>query len=144
MTMPTDLGTTTTVTVGAPIDQVWAAITTPERIKEWFFGVETRSEWTPGSELVHTGEWQGRPYSDKGTILRIEPPHLLEHTHWSALSGVPDEPDNYEQVTWRLEGSNGKTRLTVSERNLASEEARDMSEQSWRMVLDRLKQMLER
>jgi uncharacterized protein YndB with AHSA1/START domain len=141
--MPTDLGTSTTVTVEAPIEEVWAAITTPDRIREWFFGVDTRSEWKPGSELVHTGEWEGRPYADKGTILRIEPPHLLEHTHWSDLSGLADEPANYEEVTWRLEEHDGGTRLTVTERNLASEEARALSEQSWRMVLDRLKQLLE-
>ena len=142
--MPSDLGTTTSVTIDAPIREVWDAITMPERIKKWFFGVETRSEWTPGSELVHTGQWQGRPYSDKGTILRIEPPHLLEHTHWSELSGLPDEPENYEEVTWRLEELDAGTRLTVSERNLASEEARAMSEQSWRTVLDELKRLLER
>jgi len=142
--MPTDLATTTSVTIDAPIEAVWAAITTAERIKEWFFGVDTRSDWAPGSELVHTGEWQGRPYSDKGTIVRIEPPHLLEHTHWSDVSGLPDEPEHYEVVTWTLEESNAGTRLTVAERNLASEEARAVSEQSWRTVLDRLKELLER
>jgi uncharacterized protein YndB with AHSA1/START domain len=142
--MPTDLGTTTSVAIDAPIEEVWSAITTPDRIKEWFFGVETRSDWTSGGELVHAGEWQGRPYSDKGTIVRIEPPRLLEHTHWSDVSGLPDEPQNYEEVTWRLEEQDGGTRLTVSERNLASEEARATSEQSWWMVLDRLKELLER
>jgi uncharacterized protein YndB with AHSA1/START domain len=142
--MSTDLATTTAVTIDAPIEDVWAAITTPERIKEWFFGVDTRSDWKPGSELVHTGEWEGRPYSDKGTIVRIEPPHLLEHTHWSDVSGLPDEPDNYELVTWTLgDGIGDGTRLTVAERNLASEEARARSEQSWRMVLGRLKELLE-
>jgi uncharacterized protein YndB with AHSA1/START domain len=139
----TDLENTITVDVHAPIEDVWAAITTPERIKEWFFGVETRSEWTEGSELVHTGEWQGRPYEDKGTILRIDPPRLLEHTHWSAMSGRPDEPANYERVTWTLSPEDGSTRLTVAETNLPSEEARDMSRQIWRMVFDRLKELLE-
>jgi uncharacterized protein YndB with AHSA1/START domain len=141
--MTTDLTTSTSVTLEAPIEEVWAAITTPERIKEWFFGVETRSDWRPGSELVHTGEWQGRPYADKGTILRIEPPRLLEHTHWSDVSGLPDAPENYEVVTWMLDEADGGTRLTVAERNLASEEAKALSEQSWRMVLDRLKELLE-
>jgi uncharacterized protein YndB with AHSA1/START domain len=142
--MTTDLGSTTSVTVQAPIEQVWAALTTPERIKEWFFGVDTRSDWTPGGELVHTGEWQGRPYEDKGTIVRIEPPTLLEHTHWSPMSGVPDEPQHYETVRWRLSERGAATELTVSESNLPSEEARELSEQSWRMALDELRQLLER
>jgi uncharacterized protein YndB with AHSA1/START domain len=140
----TDLGTTTSVTIDAPIEDVWAAITTPDRIKEWFFGVDTRSDWTQGSDLVHTGEWQGRPYEDKGTIVRIEPPSLLEHTHWSSMSGLPDDPEHYETVEWRLSERDGGTELTVSETNLPSDEARELSEQSWRMVLDRLRQLLDR
>jgi len=47
-------------------------------------------------------------------------------------------------VTWTLgDGTGDDTRLTVAERNLASEEARTRSEQSWRMVLGRLKELLE-
>jgi uncharacterized protein YndB with AHSA1/START domain len=141
--MTTDIGTSTTVTIDAPIEEVWAAITTPERIKEWFFGVETRSDWKAGSELVHTGEWQGRPYEDKGTIARIEPPTLLEHTHWSPMSGLPDEAESYETVVWQLSSDDQTTELTVSETNLPSEEARQLSEQSWRVVLDGLKRLLE-
>lgn len=141
--MTTDLSTRTTVSIGAPVEAVWAAITTPARIKEWFFGVDTRSDWTPGSELVHTGEWQGRPYEDQGTILRIEPPRLLVHTHWSAMSGRPDEPGNYEEVTWSLTDRDGGTELTVSETNLPSAEARSLSEQSWATALGRLKDLLE-
>jgi uncharacterized protein YndB with AHSA1/START domain len=143
MGMTTDLSTRTTVSIGAPVEAVWAAITTPARIKEWFFGVDTRSDWTPGSELVHTGEWQGRPYEDKGTILRIEPPRLLVHTHWSAMSGRPDEPGNYEEVTWSLTDRDGGTELTVSETNLPSAEVRSLSEQSWATALGRLKDLLE-
>jgi uncharacterized protein YndB with AHSA1/START domain len=141
--MATDLGHSVSVDIDAPIEDVWAAITRPDRIKAWFFGVDTRSEWRRGSEIVHTGEWQGRPYSDKGTILRIEAPRLLEHTHWSDASGVPDDPDNYEVVTWSLVERTDGTRLTVAERNLASEEARETSERIWRMVLGRLKELLE-
>jgi uncharacterized protein YndB with AHSA1/START domain len=141
--MTTNIGTTTTIRIEAAVEDVWAAITTPERIKEWFFGVETRSEWTPGSELVHSGEWQGRPYEDRGTIVRLEPPTLLEHTHWSPMSGLLDEPGNYENVVWRLSGDETTTELTVSETNLASEEARERSEQGWRLALDGLKRLLE-
>jgi hypothetical protein len=65
-----------------------------------FFGVEIQTDRT-GSSLVHTGEWQGKPYEDKGTIVRFEPEELLVHTHWSPLSGLPDRPENYQQVTWR-------------------------------------------
>ena len=69
-----DLGVTRSITIEAPADEVWNAITTPDVIKQWFFGVDTETDWTVGSPIVHTGEWQGRPYRDKGEIVRIDPP----------------------------------------------------------------------
>jgi uncharacterized protein YndB with AHSA1/START domain len=139
-----DLGTTTSITIDAPIEHVWEAMTNPEVIKQWFFGVETETDWKVGSPLVHKGEWQGKPYEDKGVILRIEPPRRLVHTHWSDSSGKPDTPENYEEITWALSEREGGTELTITERNLPSEEAKAVSEQSWQAVLSNLKALLER
>jgi uncharacterized protein YndB with AHSA1/START domain len=139
----TDLTTSTTTTIDAPVQEVWDAITTPELIERWFFGVKTETDWQTGSSIVHRGKWQGKPYEDKGEIVRIKPPTLLVHTHWSDVSGLPDQPENYEEITWSLTERDGSTELSVSERNLASAEAKAMSEQSWRTALDNLKSLLE-
>jgi uncharacterized protein YndB with AHSA1/START domain len=139
-----ELGASGSITIGAPIDEVWKAITTPELIKQWFFGVDTKSDWKPGGHLIHRGEWQGKPYVDKGEILTIEPPTLLVHTHWSEVSGVPDAPENYQEVTWELSARDGSTELTITERNLPSEEAKAVSEEGWRTALTGLKTLLER
>jgi uncharacterized protein YndB with AHSA1/START domain len=139
----TDLMTRTSVTIDAAMNDVWKALTTPSTIKRWFLGVDTETDWQPGNSLVHRGEWQGRPYEDKGTILRIEPPTLLVHTHWSPMSGLPDEPENYEEVVWSLSERDGGTQVTIEETNLASEEAKAVSEESWRMILKNLKDLLE-
>jgi uncharacterized protein YndB with AHSA1/START domain len=141
--VPTALETQISVTIDAPQQKVWDALTKPEQIKEWFFGVDTQSEWTEGSPIVHTGEWQGKPYEDKGVIETIDPPRTLVHTHWSPMSGVPDEPKNYQTVTWELAKNNGGTELTVREVNLPSEETKSVSESSWQMVLENLKKLLE-
>jgi uncharacterized protein YndB with AHSA1/START domain len=139
-----ELGASSSITIDAPVDEVWRAITTPEVIKRWFFGVDTESDWTPGSPLVHRGEWQGKPYEDKGRIVRIEPPTLLVHTHWSELSGLPEEEENFQLVTWALEDRDGKTELTVTERNLPSAEAKAVSEDGWKTALSGLKEVAER
>jgi len=52
-----DLGASSSITVDAPIEKVWRALTTPELIKTWFFGVDTESDWEAGSSIVHRGEW---------------------------------------------------------------------------------------
>ena len=135
---------TSAVEIHAPIERVWAAITTPSTIKQWFLGVDTESDWTVGSPIVHRGEYQGKPYVDKGTIRRFEPLHVLEHDHWSEGSGLADEPDNYQVVTWTLSEQGDGTELELTERNLPSDEAAKVSEQTWSMVLGNLKQLLER
>jgi uncharacterized protein YndB with AHSA1/START domain len=138
-----DIDTSATVTIDAPAERVWAAITTPALIKEWFFGVDTEADWRPGGTLVHRGTYQGQPYEDKGEILEIDPPTTLVHTHWSAASGLPDRPEHNQRVTWSLREHDGITDLTVSERNLPSEDAKAISDQSWTMVLGNLKRLLE-
>jgi uncharacterized protein YndB with AHSA1/START domain len=139
-----DLATTNSITIDAPIDDVWKALTTPELIKQWFFGVDTETDWQVGSPLVHRGEYQGKPYVDKGEIVRFDPPKLLVHTHWSDLSGKPDNPEHYQEVAWELAERDGATELTIAERNLPSEDAKAVSEQSWTTVLHNLKDLLER
>lgn len=132
------------VRISAPAEDVWRAITTPELIREWFFDVETETDWEVGAPIVHRGTWQGRPYEDRGEILAIEPPRRLVHTHWSPMSGLPDRPESYERISWTLEERDGSTELTIAERNLPSEQARATSEQAWALALGNLKELVER
>jgi uncharacterized protein YndB with AHSA1/START domain len=141
--MKDDLGIEDSITIEAPIERVWEALTSPELIKQWFFGVDTETDWKTGSPIVHRGEYQGKPYEDKGNILQIEPPRLLVHSHWSPVSGLQDTPENHQQVSWELSERDGGTELTIREVNLPSEEAKATSVKSWRMVLENLKRLLE-
>lgn len=142
--MPDTQSATNSITIKAPVERVWEALTTPELIKQWFFGVDTTSDWKVGSSIVHRGEWEGKPYEDKGEILRTEPPKLLVHTHWSAFSGLPDRPENYQTVTYELSALNGDTELTITEVNFPNDEAKALSEKSWKTVLGSLKELLEK
>jgi uncharacterized protein YndB with AHSA1/START domain len=138
-----DITTTHSIDIDAPATRVWHALTTPDEIERWFFGVRTESDWREGGALVHRGELQGKPYEDKGEIVRIEPPTLLVHTHWSDVSGLPDDPQHYQRVTWSLEERDGRTTLTVGEDNLPSDDAKRMSDQSWPQALGNLKTLVE-
>src|SRR5262249_31102031 len=108
------------------------------------FGVDTVTNWRVGSPIVHKGTWQGKPYEDKGTGLRFEPPKVLAHSHWSSLSGLPDSRENYQNVTCTLSERDGKTEVTINEVKLPNEEANAVSEKRWKMVLNSLKELLEK
>src|SRR4029453_4641044 len=134
-----DLGASSSITIDAPVETVWTALTTPELIKTWFFGVDTETDWEAGSSIVHRGEWQGKPYEDRGEILKIDPPTLLVHTHWGDTPGPPAPPENSQRVPGALDQAGPKTKLTVTERNLPSEEAKTVSEDGWKAALTGLK-----
>ena len=133
-----------TISINAPAARVWQAITEPKLIKEYLFGTQVTTDWKVGSPITYKGEWQGKPYEDKGKVLQIVPQKLLVSTFWSALSGQPDVPENYNTIRYELSGSGNQTTLTISQDNNASQEEADHSAQNWEMVLQGMKKLLEK
>jgi uncharacterized protein YndB with AHSA1/START domain len=132
------------VDIAAPLARVWAALVTPAMIREYMFGTNVVSEWKVGAPIVWRGEWQGKPYEDKGQILQLEPEERLQYSHFSPLSGQPDVPENYHTVTVELTPSGTGTRVTLTQDKNASDEEREHAEQNWSMMLDSLKQFVEK
>jgi uncharacterized protein YndB with AHSA1/START domain len=132
------------ITIHAPASRVWDALTDPKLIKQYLFGTQVVSDWKVGSPLVFKGKWKGRTYKDKGKILQMEPKKLLQYTFWSSLSGVPDIPENYYKVSFRLSHANGRTLLSVSQNGVATEKERVESRKNWAMVLHTMKELLEK
>ena len=64
---------TSTTTIDAPASRVWDVITDPAAVKEFMFGADLVTDWTVGGPIVWRGEWEGKPYEDKGEILEVEP-----------------------------------------------------------------------
>lgn len=124
--------------------QVWAALTDPERIKRFMFGSEVRTDWRQGSPITWRGVYDGKEYEDKGEILEIEPQRWMKVTHFSPLSGQPDVPENYHTLTYLLEERGNTTHVSLSQDNNASEEEAEHSRGMWKMLLDGLKEEVER
>ena len=132
-----------TTTIDAPVSKVWQALVNPEIIKQYLFNTDVISDWKVGSPIIYRGEWEGKPFEDKGKILEIEPEKILKSTHWSPLSGVPDSPENYHTVTYTLSDLGDDTEVTITQDNNASEEEKAHSEKNWETVLNGMKKLLE-
>lgn len=132
------------IVINAPPAKVWDALVNPEIIKQYMFGANVISDWKEGSLIIFKGEWQGKPYEDKGMILRMEPERLIRYSHYSPLSGIPDIPENYHTVTIELSSYGTRTILSLSQDNNPTEQAREHSEKNWRMMLETLKKLLEK
>ena len=134
----------TSVTIDAPADKVWEALTDPAKVKEYMHGTEMSTDWQEGSPITWRGEWKGRPYEDKGEIVTVRPRKLLRYTHWSPMGGSEDTPENYHTVTYELAGEDGRTTLTLTQDNNATqEEADSMAANNWAPVLQGLKKTAE-
>ncbi len=130
--------------IQAPATKVWEALTTPAIIKQYFFGTDAISDWKAGSPLIFRGEWEGKHYEDKGTILSVVPNKLFRYEYWSSMSGIEDKPENYVIVTYALTEKNDSTILAVTQENIPDEKMRKHSEENWKKVLEALKNLLEK
>lgn len=88
-----------------PIGEVWDAITNPERLGEWWlpFDADITVDLREGGEMVMTATGD-EPMTITCTILRVEPPMVLEHTHV--------DPGAY--LRWELEPVGDATTLRLS------------------------------
>ena len=129
--------------IATDTSKVWDALTNPAIIKEYMFGTDTTSDWKVGSRITYKGVWQGKEYEDGGTIIEIEPEKKLISTYWSSMSGTEDKPENYATVGYYLEPTENGTKLTITQDNIKTEEAKEHSTSNWNMVLDTMKKILE-
>jgi uncharacterized protein YndB with AHSA1/START domain len=121
---------TASTTIDAPRAAVWQALVMPAAIKQYMFGTTVVSDWVVGSPIIWKGEWKGRAYEDKGIILQLVPERILEYSHFSPLSGVPDIPENYHTVTVELSSDGTRTRVDLTQDNNPTEQAREHSEKN--------------
>jgi len=135
---------TSRTTIDAEPAAVWTALTDPDLVSRAFFGATVESDWTPGSPITFSGEWQGKEFRDHGEIVAVEPAKKLEFTHFSPMTGQPDVPENYHVVTFDLAPAASGTEVTITQTNAGSEEEKAYSEQNWSTVLSTLKDTVER
>jgi uncharacterized protein YndB with AHSA1/START domain len=133
----------TSITINAPANKVWEALTNPAIVKQYFFGTNVKTDWKKGSPIIWEGEWEGKTYQDKGEIKEIDPGKYVKYSYWSSMSGTEDKPENYANVGYSLAEREGTTVLTVTQDNVKSQEAKEHSEQNWQSVFGKMKEMIE-
>jgi uncharacterized protein YndB with AHSA1/START domain len=136
---------TSTISIDAPRDRVWAVLTDPEAAREFMFGTDLETDWSVGGPIRWRGVWKGEPYEDHGVVLEFEPGRRLVNTHFSPLSGDADVPENHHTLTWTLEdGSDGATVLTLAQDNNPTAAAAEHSKGMWDSLVASVKEIAER
>ena len=131
------------ININVPVSKVWKALTDPAMIREYLFGTNAVSAWQKGSSITYSGEWEGKPYEDKGVIIDIVPDRLLHTTYYSAMSGKEDLPENYANVIYKVSPDDGHSLLTITQDNIDDESQQQHMVENWGKVLESIKKLLE-
>ena len=89
-----------------PIADVWSAITEPSRLADWWppFAGEVTVDLREGGKIAFTWPEGGETQALEFTILRLDEPTLLEHSHTS--------PGSWQR--WELEPTEDGTCLRIT------------------------------
>lgn len=131
------------IIMNATPGQVWEALTNPQLVKQYMFGSEVESDWKPGSAILYRGEWDGKKYEDKGTILEIEPEKKLVATYYSPMGGQEDKPENYATIQYNITTVANGTKLEVSQDNDKNEADAAKHQEGWQAILQAMKSIVE-
>jgi uncharacterized protein YndB with AHSA1/START domain len=126
--------------VRAPQERVWAALTEPEHLVQWFPTERAEIDLRPGGDARF--EWEDS--ADEAVVDVVEPPSRLVF-RWRP-KGL-DRP--YTTVSFTLEETSDGTRLTLVESGFASlpdqitQQSQEGNDAGWAKELGELKAYLE-
>jgi uncharacterized protein YndB with AHSA1/START domain len=134
-------------------EKAWAALTSPEFTRQYFFGRRIESDWKVGSAVKYLME-DGRT-DVFGNILECEPPRVLSFTwnvewrdeHAKALGRPLDELRRLPEsmVTFQIDALGEVVRLTMTESHQIEldEKMLEGGRRGWPVILSGLKSLLE-
>jgi uncharacterized protein YndB with AHSA1/START domain len=135
-----------TITIAAPIEKVWAAITEADHIARWFGQTAVLDEVAVGAGGVFSFEGFG---AFPVLIEELDPPRMIAY-RWSNEPAFPDAPIDPNHSTvfrFTLDPLDGGTRLTVVESGFQTQDDPSASMEShrtgWDSELDELVAYLE-
>ncbi len=141
--MPRNLVAEAKLEMKASPSHIWKALTDPKQVKQYYFNTDLETDWSVGSPMTFSGEWNDQAYQDLGTVEEFEPERHLSYSHWSPLSGTEDTPENRHLVTFDLELLDDGTLVTLTQDNNDSAEAQAHSQEMWQGLLEALKEHVE-
>jgi uncharacterized protein YndB with AHSA1/START domain len=118
-------------------------VTTPDLVQKYFFATRLATDWKVGSPITFRGEWEGKPYEDRGTVLSFKEPHELSFNYWSSFSGTEDRDESRQIIRYELAETEGGVCVTIYQSNTDTQERADHSAKNWKFVLDGLKSLVE-
>ncbi len=148
-------GITQSIVIEAAPGLVWAALTGLDAGEQWR-NADFETDWTIGVPFEIMAKMGEKTHRDTGRVLRFEPPRVLEYSHWSSMTGLPDTPESRSTIKISLDPRDRVTLLTLEQQVPPSPVTRGTGweigpesgwkhwEFYWRVTLPVLKEVVER
>jgi uncharacterized protein YndB with AHSA1/START domain len=122
-------------------EKLWSALTDPEFMKQYWFGMHCESPWTAGSPWRLVSE-SGEVF-DQGAILESEPPRRLV-IRWHHQKRPELKAEGETRCTMELEPTAGAVKLSITH-SIEREHSKVIEAVSggWPKILSNLKSLLE-
>jgi uncharacterized protein YndB with AHSA1/START domain len=123
-------------------EQLWAAITSPEYTRRYFYGGWYETSWRPGSRYCTRLEDGSVPF--EGTLLEVDPPRRLAYT-FHYVGDQATRVEHPSRVTWEISQVGEACKLTVVHDEFADDETATFTRVGggWPYILSSLKSVLE-
>ena len=139
--MSADLKHVYKVTIQAPPEKVWQALTDSEYTTRFWYGSAVSSEWTVGADYRFTTPDGSRVFIH-GKVLEADRPRRLVQTY--NTTWPPFDTERETTMTWELEPHDGGTQLTLTHEGFQEgSKLYEQLKQGWADILDGLKAVLE-
>jgi len=126
--------------IAATPEKVWDGFVSPESNRILFMGAELEAEWKPGGSMAWVGPGpDGKPMKYvHGTVLRFDPPKLLQYTFKMGQSGKAS------RVRVELAPETEATKVIVTHDEWAEDDTNyAATADGWPRILSRLKTLIE-
>ena len=122
-------------------EELWAALTTPEFMKKYWFGTNFETDWKVGSpwKMIYS---DGR-VTDAGEIVELDRPRRIV-LKWKHERRPELAAEGYARCSMDLERQDGAVKLTISHTiELANSKLIEAVSGGWPLILSNLKSLLE-
>lgn len=116
-------------------------------MKQWMVdaGMEITisTDWKIGNPIVMKGRLHRIKFENKGKILKYEPEKVLQYSHLSSLSRLPELPENFCIIEFSLIPSHSQTILLLEITNFPTETIFKHLDFYWRTTIEMMKTLIE-
>jgi uncharacterized protein YndB with AHSA1/START domain len=134
------------VHINASPSRVWQTLTILEQMNAWMMPdvkLDILTDWNVGAPIIMRGHMNGKDFENRGTVLIFEPETTLRYTHLSSISRLPDRPENYTVIDFRLTPAGDQTSLEHTSFNFPNESIYKHFAFYWNVTLEVLKRLIE-